>query len=217
VEVKRQNCFFFNSHSGGVKSKLGPLGSSATEWPIYCTCPGWLWWWRIWWNEDWHGKPKYSEKTCPKATLSTTNPTWPDPGLNPCRRSGKPATNHLSYGAALNWFVKRPGKNVSFSVCIPEWKWRWVLLIDFHNTEICSSYCFSFSSLYSWHVCHLLHFLYSFFKVCPTYCHTFAYTFWFLHTFLLSRLQHTESWVSPAWDETVFWYFPLNCYCSASP
>jgi hypothetical protein len=42
----------------------------------YCTCPGWLWGWRSWWNERfWHGKLKYSEKTCPDATLSTTNPT----------------------------------------------------------------------------------------------------------------------------------------------
>jgi hypothetical protein len=39
--------------------------------------------------------------TCPSATLSTTNPTWPDPGLNPGRRGGKPATNRLSYGAAF--------------------------------------------------------------------------------------------------------------------
>jgi hypothetical protein len=53
------------------------------------------------WNEDWQGKPKYSKKTCPDATLSTTNPTWPDPGSNPGRRGGKPATNRLSYGAAL--------------------------------------------------------------------------------------------------------------------
>jgi hypothetical protein len=30
------------------------------------------------------------------------NPTWPDPGLNPGRRGGKPATNRLSYGAAYN-------------------------------------------------------------------------------------------------------------------
>jgi hypothetical protein len=28
------------------------------------------------------------------------NPTWPDPGLNPGRRGGKPATNRLSYGEA---------------------------------------------------------------------------------------------------------------------
>jgi hypothetical protein len=28
------------------------------------------------------------------------NPTRPDPGLNPGRRGGKPATNPLSYGAA---------------------------------------------------------------------------------------------------------------------
>jgi hypothetical protein len=30
-------------------------------------------------------------KTCPIATLSTTNPTWTDPGSNPGLRSGKPA------------------------------------------------------------------------------------------------------------------------------
>jgi hypothetical protein len=37
---------------------------------------GWLWWWRSWWNEwFWQEKPKYSEKSCPDATLSTTNPT----------------------------------------------------------------------------------------------------------------------------------------------
>jgi hypothetical protein len=29
------------------------------------------------------------------------NPTGPDPGLNPGRRGGKPATNRLSYGAAM--------------------------------------------------------------------------------------------------------------------
>jgi hypothetical protein len=65
----------------------------------YCTCPGWLWGWRIWWNE-WRGNPMYSEKTCPGATLSITNPYWPDPGLNPGRRGGKPATKSFSYGAA---------------------------------------------------------------------------------------------------------------------
>jgi hypothetical protein len=61
---------------------------------------GWLW--SNWWNEDWQGKPKYSEQTCPSATLSTTNPTWPDPGSNPGRRDGKPATTRLSYGAAID-------------------------------------------------------------------------------------------------------------------
>jgi hypothetical protein len=62
----------------------------------------WWWLWRNWWNEDCQGKPKYSEKTCPSATLSTTNPTWLDPDSNPCRRGGKLATNGLSYGAALS-------------------------------------------------------------------------------------------------------------------
>jgi hypothetical protein len=32
----------------------------------------------------WQGKSKNSEKTCPSATLFTTNPTWIDPGANCC-------------------------------------------------------------------------------------------------------------------------------------
>jgi hypothetical protein len=46
--------------------------------PAYCTCPGWLWGWRIWWDDDWQGKPKCSEKNCSSAILSKTNPTSPD-------------------------------------------------------------------------------------------------------------------------------------------
>jgi hypothetical protein len=38
-------------------------------------------------------------KTCPSATLSTTN-TWTDPGSKPGPRSGRPATNRLSHGTA---------------------------------------------------------------------------------------------------------------------
>jgi hypothetical protein len=85
---------FFNSHSGG----WNPAGSTrhVGHWLAYCTCPGWLWWWRIWSNEDWQGNPKY----CSSVTVSTTNPTWPDPGSNPGRRFGKPATNRISYGTA---------------------------------------------------------------------------------------------------------------------
>jgi hypothetical protein len=49
------------------------------------------------------GKPKYSEKTCPSAILSTTNPTWPDPCKNTGRHGGKPVTNRLNYGAANPW------------------------------------------------------------------------------------------------------------------
>jgi hypothetical protein len=52
------NPIFFYLRIVGVESKLGPLGTSATYWPIV-PAPG-----------DW-----YSEKTCPDATLSTTNPT----------------------------------------------------------------------------------------------------------------------------------------------
>jgi hypothetical protein len=41
---------------------LSPLGASATNWPI-APAPDDRWWvWSSRWNENWQGKPKYSEK-----------------------------------------------------------------------------------------------------------------------------------------------------------
>ena len=39
-------------------------------------------------------------KICPSATLTTTNLTWTDPGLNPGLRGERLATNRLSHGTA---------------------------------------------------------------------------------------------------------------------
>jgi hypothetical protein len=76
------------------------FGYCGHYWPIVPVPDDrWWWLWKNWWNEDWQGKPNYSEKTCPSAILSTTNSTWLDPVLNPGRRGGKPATNRLNYGA----------------------------------------------------------------------------------------------------------------------
>jgi hypothetical protein len=67
---------FFNLNTGG----LSPTGYTrhVGHQLAYCTCPGWLWWWRNWWNDHWQGKAKCSEKTYPNTTLSTTNLTWSD-------------------------------------------------------------------------------------------------------------------------------------------
>jgi hypothetical protein len=59
---------------------IGGVGLSSLYyghiWPIVpAPDDRWGWLWSSWWNEHWQGKPKYSEKTCPSATLSTTNPT----------------------------------------------------------------------------------------------------------------------------------------------
>jgi hypothetical protein len=43
---------------------------------------------------------KSRRKTCPSATLSTTNATWIDPGANPGLHGERPATNYLSHGTA---------------------------------------------------------------------------------------------------------------------
>jgi hypothetical protein len=83
-----------------VVVRLNPLGTSVTIWPI-AKIPDDGWWcvWNSRWN-DWQGKPKYSEKTCPSETLSAIIPTLRDPCSNPGRRGGTSPTNRLSYGAA---------------------------------------------------------------------------------------------------------------------
>jgi hypothetical protein len=88
---------FFNSWGD---LRLSPLCTSATNWSIV-SAPDDRWWvWSSRWNKNWQGKQKCSEKTCPSTILFTTNPTWPDLGLNPGRRGGKPGTKRLSYGTA---------------------------------------------------------------------------------------------------------------------
>jgi hypothetical protein len=54
----------------------------------------------------WQGKTEVlGEKTYPSATLSTTNPTWTDPGSNPGLRCEWPATNRLSHGTTYDFLV----------------------------------------------------------------------------------------------------------------
>jgi hypothetical protein len=111
------------------------------HWMAYCTSPGWLWWWRKWWNEVWQDKPKYLEKTCLSATLFTTNPTWPNPGSNSGRRGGKPATNRLSYGAALLGYLLINKTSFRATINFLKWiatKWIWSQMWN------CLAFCYIF-------------------------------------------------------------------------
>jgi hypothetical protein len=47
------------------------------------------------------GKPKNWEKVCPSTTLSITNPTWSDLGMNLGLCNERPVTVHLSHGMVL--------------------------------------------------------------------------------------------------------------------
>jgi hypothetical protein len=49
---------------------------------------------------EWQGEGDYSEKTCPSAALSSTDPRKLNPGSNPVYRGEKPATGRLRYGTA---------------------------------------------------------------------------------------------------------------------
>jgi hypothetical protein len=97
-KVTRKKCFLVSW--GGVR--LSPFGTSATNWPIVPVPDDRRWTWSSRWNENWQGKPKYSEKTCPSVTFTTTNHIWPDLGSNPGRRGWKPATVW-----AMAWLASR--------------------------------------------------------------------------------------------------------------
>jgi hypothetical protein len=71
--------------------ELGPLGTSATEWPIISAladCD--LVEWRL------AGKTEVLWENLPQRHLVHHKSDLSDPGSNPGRRSGKPATNRLS-------------------------------------------------------------------------------------------------------------------------
>jgi hypothetical protein len=69
------------------------------------------------WN--WQGK------TCPSATLSTTNPTWTDPGSNPGLRGGRSVANRLIHGTALLWTLQsEPSDHTTI------WSIMWSALFD---------------------------------------------------------------------------------------
>jgi hypothetical protein len=87
---QRQRLHSFLVSWSGVRLCL--VGMSATNWTVVPTPDDRWWMWRSRWNENWQGKPKYSEET--------TNPTWPDLSWKPGRRDEKPAVNRLSYGTA---------------------------------------------------------------------------------------------------------------------
>jgi hypothetical protein len=75
----------------------------ATVWPIIPAQDDRWWLWINRWGANRQRKPKYSDKTCSNATLSTTNRTWPNAGSIPGRFGMKPATNRLSYYTASAW------------------------------------------------------------------------------------------------------------------
>jgi hypothetical protein len=53
------------------------------------------------WNDIDRGNGRTRRETWSSATLSTTNPTWNDPGVNPGFSYERPDTNRLSHGTAV--------------------------------------------------------------------------------------------------------------------
>jgi hypothetical protein len=67
----------------------------------YYAFPRWYEFGERQWNDILTGENRRTRrKTCPSATLSTTNPTWFDPDANPGLRGETPAANDQSLGTA---------------------------------------------------------------------------------------------------------------------
>jgi hypothetical protein len=88
---------------------MGPLGTSATEWPIV-PAPG------DYYDREFGGMKIVSgnrstrREPSPAPLCPPQIPLDQTPGSNPGRRRGKPAANRLSYGAASS---SRPYSNYS--------------------------------------------------------------------------------------------------------
>jgi hypothetical protein len=97
--IQRTSCIYEDMF------KLGGGGGGGELWSLLLSPVHDNGWW-VWSNRwsAWQGKPKYSDKTYSTASFPTTNPTWPDLGLNPVLRSGKPASNRLSYADMQCYF-----------------------------------------------------------------------------------------------------------------
>jgi hypothetical protein len=99
-----------------------------------------------WWNKNWQGKPKYSEKTYPSATLSTTKSHMTDPVSNPGPAgTGKPATNRLSYGAAVFLvpfcrLLRLAGSRWRYSTPPPHGFW-WILILGSSGMWLRTVWC----------------------------------------------------------------------------
>jgi hypothetical protein len=75
IGEEQQKNFKVQDEYSGVGLTVSPLGTVATSGLLYKPQMTDDDFWSNLWNEDWQGKPKYSKKTCPSTTLSTTNPT----------------------------------------------------------------------------------------------------------------------------------------------
>jgi hypothetical protein len=87
------------------------------------------------WN--WQGKTRNTRGiTCPSATLSTTNPTWTDPGSNPGLRGKRPATNRLSRGTARNMLHEIRNNTWSLRCVRQSYDYKFIDFVRYYNDAL---------------------------------------------------------------------------------
>jgi hypothetical protein len=85
----------------------------------YYALPRWYEFGERRWNDIFTGENRRTRrKNLSRATLSTTNPTRIDSGVNPSLHGGRPATNDLSHGTVISIYIIRDVRWWSFSVKI---------------------------------------------------------------------------------------------------
>jgi hypothetical protein len=104
------------------------------------------------WNGNLQGKPKYSEKTHHSTTLSTTNYTWPDPGIEPGPPQWEPPNSFMCVMYLYSYKILLQGllweRMVSLRLGRSSFRFRSEFLErKSHSMPLGTSICFMFSKL----------------------------------------------------------------------
>jgi hypothetical protein len=108
---------------GWVRPKRGCLTYASI---LVLRIPQMIWVWRatVEWYIDGENRRTW-RKTCPSATLTTTNSTWIEPGANKGLRDERPAANDLSHGTAPTVHLLHPSEIQFLTVASLKMKTFW--------------------------------------------------------------------------------------------
>jgi hypothetical protein len=102
-------CFFYSNSEG-----WSPTGSTrhVDRQLAYCTCPGWLWEWRIWWNDDLARPYQSVNQSFIQQILYVVNVQ----SQSPCNLDTDSIVKETVNGPQTQWYMNRRGRIFAYPI-----------------------------------------------------------------------------------------------------